>query len=164
MPALCSCLGSRPCFSGHILLSSCCLTPPSKHVSNNGQQQVNWHRDIRHASDSFIAYPGKKAQCSCQKLRTQFSECSEGLARQGFTTCEDFCSNFSKAGWQSDCVQAVALRERMHMQGMNSRVGNVHLSERFTALECPISPPSSTCWMPLAKKHPAGLQPVGWLA
>ena len=27
----------------------------------------------------------------------------------------------------------------MHMQGMNSRVGNVHLSEQFTALECPMA-------------------------
>ena len=40
---------------------------------------------------------------------------------------------------QSDCFHAVALRERVHMQGVNSRVRNVHLGEQFTALERPMA-------------------------
>ena len=60
-------------------------------------------------------------------------------ASQGPATCEDFCSDLARAGWQFDCFQAVALRERVHAQGVDSRVRDFHLGEHFTALKRPMA-------------------------
>ena len=98
-------------------------------------------------------------------LRTKRPEnnCAQRCKTMELSAAENFCrapAETIETCIFSGCVQAVALRERMHVQGTHSRVGNVHL--RVSSLQLSnarwpawcVSPPSSTCWMPLAKKHP----------
>ena len=68
------------------------------------------------------------------------------------------CTNFTQAVRQPNCNWAVALRKSVHMQDTNARIekvdeGTLQFSRARWPMWC-VSSPSSTCWMPLAKKHP----------